>query len=192
MENGWFGGTTISGNPHYEHVSVFFTHGWVCLCSLPFSIINRCRQKSPTLARSIGVSRGNDGPLASLHKVDNIVSSVSFLFRRWKSGGMVFVGICLFLEGGEGICSMTLTNLNFGQVLLAMRRVHHVHHQCFFFWKVTKDMNALVWVDKLTWERQTVMYHRISHQEFLRSPRFKNTLSKGNAESFLLRMPNLK
>ena len=152
-----FGGTTISRKPPYEHVSVFFTHLWVCLCSLPFSIINRCRQKSPTLARSIGVSRGNDGPLASLHKVDNIVSSVSF--------------------GGEGICSMTLTNLKFGQVLLAMRCVHHVHHQCFFFWKVTKDMNALVWVDKLTWERQTVMYHRISHQEFLRSPRFKNTLS---------------
>ena len=115
-----------------------------------------------------------------------------FCFGVGKAEGRFFYAFFCFWRGGEGICSMTLTNLNFGQVLLAMRRVHHVHHQCFVFWKVTKDMNALVWVDKLTWERQTVMYHRISHQEFLRSPRFKNTLSKGNAESFLLRMPNLK
>lgn len=115
------------------------------LSMFPFPSSTDVDQNPPTLARSIGVSRGNDGPLASLHKVDNIVSSA---LEKRRDG--FFVGIFLFLEGGEGICSMTLTNLNFGQVLLAMRRVHHVHHQCFFFWKVTKDMNALVWVDKLT------------------------------------------
>jgi len=75
------GKPTISGNPHMNmsDMSVFSSpiYGFVYV---PFSIINRCRPKSLTLARSIGVSRGNDGPLASLHKVDNIVSSVSCLF----------------------------------------------------------------------------------------------------------------